>query len=217
MRLSFLGLILILMVTSCVAKNKPMKRCRGYNPDTEEVSKIVIEYGRELEDTHNLFLYNSHCVFDEKVRKIRIDFTSQASIELCEGRQVLVDTVEGYLKRFNEHSILRGKFNNRPIRPENLEIHITYQSFFNKFVDSEYLAYIIMENGTSFFYSSELNVPHTDVWMQKVEPYLKTKQFADIKAQAEVPYDEREREESESSLEDERYYFSGDSTGALIH
>lgn len=216
MRLSFLTLLLAIAVTSCVVKAKPVQRCPTYHPDTEEISKIVIEYGREIEEKLGLFLYNSHCVFDDKVKKIRVDFTSQASVELCQGRQVLVDVVEGYLKRLKDHSVLRKKFNNRPISAEDLEIHITYQSFFNKYVDPEYLAYIIMENGTSYFYSSELNIPHTDVWMQKVEPYYKTKQFTTIKSQAEVPYTENE-EEGGSSLQEERYFLPGAATGALIH
>lgn len=202
-----LSLLLILsFLTGCAPKPQPIKRC-SYNPDTEDVTEVVITYARDLRDSHELFLYNSLAYYDGDILKVRIDFTSQMSVELCEAREILYDVVEGYVERFRDHMNLRGAFANHPITYKDLEIHITFESYFNKFVDPAYMAYIILEKGTSFFYSSELNIDYTDKWLQKVEPYFKTRQFVRFSREAEEFH--KNEEEEKTSLEEERFYIQG--------
>ncbi len=197
------GSLFLLAAPACTPKPAPTVRCRGYSPDAEDISEIVIDYARDLQEKHRLYLYDSRVIFDEKIQKIRIDFTSQASILLCEGREVLFDVVEGYLKRLDEHVTIRGKFN-RPLTARDLEIHITYQSYFNSYIDPEFLAYIIMDDGWSFFYSSELNESFTDKWMQKVEPYFKTHQFATFQRQTAARFEEESLKDKATALAEDR-------------
>jgi len=218
MRLSFLGLILVLVLssTSCTPRRSgdsrlpgastKRLRCPEGSVDSSEVSKIAIEFGRELEDEHRLFLYNSWVTFNGDIKKIRIDFTSQANIELCEAREVLVDVIEGYLARLQDHAVVRNYFSNAPITEKDLDIHITYKSFFNKFVDPGYISYIILEDGWSYFYSGELNDPYTDIWMQKVEPYSKTRQFVMFRRDAEAPYIEKKNLPKKTTLGEDRFF-----------
>jgi hypothetical protein len=207
----------LIFITGCTPKKpRPLTRC-GYNADSEEITNVIISYSRELKDSHRLFLHDSRVIFDDKIKKVRVDYTSQQSVELCEAREILVDVTEGLIDRFRNHVELRSAFNNRPISPQDLEIHITFESFFNKYVDPAYMAYIILENSWSFFYSSELNMAFTDIWMQKVEPYYKTKQFVTFSREAEIPYiDAGADDEKESALEDERLYFFGPQSSSLI-
>lgn len=219
----FIALLLILTaVTGCRGgssgdKADILKRS-PYNPDTEEITRVVITFARDLEEDYDLFLYNSHAVIDESgtIKKVRIDFTSQMSIELCEARAMLVDVVEGYLERFRDHSILRGVFGHRPVSIEDLEIHITFESYFNKYVDPTYTAYIILENGMSFFYNSELNAPYTDIWMQKVEPYFKTKQIVTFRREAEIPYEKHDETLEERLLDEERLYIKSSPSSSVM-
>lgn len=206
MRLGFIWMFCFLAFLGCTPKPATLVRTQ-YSPETEDVTRIVITYARELEEKYGLFLYDSRVLFDDKINKVRIDFTSQKSIMLCEAREWLVDVVEGYVHQFREDSILRTKFHNRPISYEDLEIHITFESYFNRYVDPTYTAYIILENGWSYFYGSELNIAYTDLWMQKVEPYFKTRQFVYYSREAEIPYEEaKEQEKRDKLLSDERVY-----------
>lgn len=219
------ALLILLSFTFVGCKPKPMKSKKGkpsrperievQTPESEAITRIVITYARELEDTHNLFLYNSHVVFDDTIKKIRIDFTSQMSVELCEARKILVDIVEGYLKMLQGNNILRDSFEDKPVGPEILEIHVTFTSYFNKHVDFTYTSYIILEDGMAFFYNSELNAPFTDIWMKKIEPYEKTKQIVTFREEAELYY-EKEHEEKPRALEEERLYIKTNRAGSVI-
>lgn len=200
MRLGFIWMFCMMSLMGCARMaTKPDLLVRtGYSPETEDATRIVITFARELEEKYGLFLYDSRVIFDDRIRKVRIDFTSQKSIDLCEAREWLVDVVEGYVDQFREHSILRNKFHNHPMSYEDLEIHITFESFFNKYVDPTYTAYIILQDGWSYFYDAELNAPYTDLWMQKVEPYFKTRQFVYFRREAEIPYEEAKENEARS-------------------
>lgn len=216
MRLILSFLSIMLFFSGCTPKAKPMTRC-GYSPESEEITNIIISVSRELQEEHDLFLYDSRVIFDEKIKKIRIDYTSQQSVELCEAREILVDIVDKMNERLNGHATLRAAFSHRPSSYRDLEIHVTFESFFNKFVDPSYMAYIILENGWSFFYSSELNISYTDVWMQKVEPFYKTQQFVKFSREAEIPYtDSSEKEKDQKVLDEERLYLNQSVTNALF-
>lgn len=212
-RVFILGLIVLITLGGCVRKEPPLVRCRELTPDAVDVSKVVIEYARELQDTHRLFLYDSRIISDGKINKIRIDFTSMANVEMCEARKALVDVVEGYIKRFRNHVFLNTSFWSRPITARDFEIHITYRSYFNRYVDPEYVAYTILEDGWSYFYNSELNNAFSDIWMQKVEPYYETRMFTDFKEEAEAQHHDEHLDVNKKVLEDERFF---DKQEALI-
>lgn len=174
--------------------------------DSEEMTRLVITYAVELEHKYHLNLEKSRFFYDEKIKKVRLDFSSQNVVELCEAREQLVDIIDGYLKRINEHVVLRSELESYPFTPKELEVHITYESYFVAYVDPMYVSCVIQEGGTSFFYNGELEEPHSDIWSQKVEPYAKTQQFVYFRREAEVPYIEAEKEkERQSYLKEERF------------
>lgn len=218
MRSLFCILTTLIFITGCTPK-KPERitRC-PYNADSELLTEQIINFSRELRDSHSLFLYDSRVIIDNGVfKKIHIDYTSQRSIELCEAREVLVDIVEGLMDRIRNHVELRSAFGNRPVTPQDFDIQVTYQSYHNKYVDPTYMAYILLQDSWSFFYSSELNMAFTDVWMQKVEPYYKTKQFVRFSREAEESYlDVGDEKKDEKALENDRLYLFGTQSGSLI-
>lgn len=155
------------------------KQCQG-KVDNEEMTKIVLSYARDLKKEYKLKLHDSRMMYNDTIYKLRLDFTSQQISDLCEARFILVDIVEGYLKRINENSILRGQIANRPFGPMNLEVHVTFTSFYVKYDDPMYVQSIILEDGTSFFFNAELDNRTSEYWHKRIEPYSKTLQIVNI-------------------------------------
>lgn len=208
MRYSFFSLFLISLTCCAVPQNNHILNTRVESnlPTSEALTFLTVEFSRELLSKHRLSLYNtSVCYSDGEIKTLRLDYISQASVELKEGRDVLVDVVEGYLDRINSDPDLSLAFSNTPVTVENLDIHITYQSYFNKYVDFEYLAYIILERGISFFYSSELNMDYTDYWMKKIEPYYRTFQISNFQRDIELSY-KKDSIQSNEILSNDRLY-----------
>lgn len=209
MRYSSLGLFFLIALTCCAAPQDSVitvPRVRENLPTSEDLTLLTIDFSRELLNKHRLVLYDTAITYEDRgIKKLRLDYISQASVELKEGRDVIVDVAEGFLDRINSHPSLNGAFIDGPANVENLDIHITYQSFFNKYVDNEYLAYIILERGMSFFYSSELNMDYTDYWTKKIEPYFRTLQISNFQRDVELSYKPTVNE-SEEILSGDRLY-----------
>jgi len=194
----------LLLFSGCVTKTRYLGKW-VHKIDSEELSEVVIRFAVHLEHERNLYLEHSRVFFDDKIEKLRLDFSSQDIIELCRAREDLVYVVEGLLKRINEHMLLRGQLAHRPFTAKDLDIHITYESYHARYVNPMYIGYTILENGRSYFYTSELNTRGTDYWQRRTELYSKTREFARFYAEAEAPYIERAKEEAEiKHLRDER-------------
>lgn len=160
------------------------KKCAGIVED-EEITRIVLAYERDLKAKYKLKLYDSRIYYSDEVGvyKLRLDFTTMQIVELCEARFMLVDIVEGYLSRINNNILLRGDLSHRPFSPMNLEVHVTFESFYVIDVDPMYIGFIIMEEGTSFFYNAELDNRISEYWHKRIEPYSKTLQIVNIERQ----------------------------------
>lgn len=210
MRTVYSILAACILMSGCACEKSEPKNCTPLtqceeNPVGAKISEIVILFSKNLEETHKLFLYNSRAIFDGTIKKIRVDYTSQKSVELCEAREILVDIVEGLLSLFDAE--LFWAFKDGTVTPQELEIHVNFTSYFNKYVDPSYTSYIILQNSESFFYTSELDYPFTDAWMQKVEPYYKTKQFVTFSREAECVHKEEGDENTKKKIwENERFY-----------
>lgn len=188
-RLIALSLLVItaLSLTSCRPTRQhhqklggPWDRaCQG-KVDNEEMTKIVLTYARDLKKQYKLKLHDSRMYYNDNIYKLRLDFTSQQITELCEARFLLVDIVEGYLKRINDNSILRGQIADRPFTAKNIEVHVTFTSFYVKFDDPMYVQAIILEDGTAFYFNAELEQRTSEYWHKRIEPYSKTLQIVNI-------------------------------------
>ena len=160
------------------------KKCSGIIED-EAITRIVLAYSRELKTKYKLKLHDAVTYYSDEVGmyKLRLDFTTMQIVELCEARFLLVDIVEGFLSRINNNILLRGDLSHRPFSPMNLEIHVTFESFYVLHVDPMYIGFIILEEGTSFFYNAELDDRLSEYWHKRIEPYHKTLQIVNIERQ----------------------------------
>ncbi|CRX38750.1 hypothetical protein [Estrella lausannensis] len=182
-----LFVITALSLTSCRPTRQHQQRLGGPwdkvcqdRVDNEEMTKIVLTYARDLKKQYKLKLHDSRMYYNDSIYKLRLDFTSQQISDLCEARFVLVDIVEGYLKRINENSILRGQIANRPFSANNIEVHVTFTSFYVKLDDPMYVQSMILEDGTAFFFNAELGQRTSEYWHKRIEPYSKTLQIVNI-------------------------------------
>lgn len=157
------------------------KACHGV-VENAAMTRIVLSYERELKQKYKLKLHDSRMYYNDEVGiyKLRLDFTTMQIMELCEARFMLVDIVEGYLSRINNNILLRQDLSHRPFSPMNLEIHVTFESFYIIYVDPMYIGFVIMEDGTSYFYNAELNFRVSDYWHKRIEPYSKTLEIVTI-------------------------------------
>lgn len=155
------------------------RACQGV-VDNEEMTRVVLTYAAELKKKYKLKFHDGRMYYADDIYKLRLDFTTQQILELCPARHLLVDIVEGYLSRINENAILKGQISNRPFTAMNLEVHVTFTSFYIRFVDPMYIQWIILEDGTSYFFNAELGERTSDYWHKRIEPYNKTLQIVNI-------------------------------------
>lgn len=205
--LSFFLLSSLVFSSGCCLKKRPPRGCAGCYPtlipagpwdkrlpggpwdracqgivDNEEMTRVVMTYAAHLKDQYKLKLHDGRMYYNAEkgIYKLRLDFTSMQIVELCLARHILVDIVEGYLTRINENSILRGEISNRPFSVMNMEVHVAFESFYVRYVDPMYIQWIILEDGTSYFFNAELGERTSDYWHKRIEPYIKTLQITNI-------------------------------------
>lgn len=70
---------------------------------------VVFGWGTQLHYDRDLLLKCSCVVFNDKVKKIKMQFVTQAILELQEARELLVYIVEGLLSRVNGHVGFQNK------------------------------------------------------------------------------------------------------------
>lgn len=207
-------LILLLFLTSCcyvpewMAPYPPWETLPKAKPviHTEEATHIVQEFTVELLHEKNLHLERAKTCYDENgIQRIQMEFITQDLIELCEARKLIVDITESMLAKLNQDTILGPEFANFPIRPENLELYITYESYYGKYVDPRYILWICLEDGEVTFYTWELAYDANRCWSCKTESYATSREIVVYQREAESKYEET-HQPKKSAFGPERYY-----------
>jgi len=150
----------------------------GY--DSPEMDMIVIAHAQKAKEKYEMILENAKTCFDDsgKIRHVRLHYSSQQIIELEEARDQLVFVVDGLLEKINSNPIVNTMLLHRPFTSKDLEVHITYESYYGLHVDPNKVAHTIEEQGVSFFYNAELDGRNSDYWGKRIEPYFKTRRFS---------------------------------------
>ncbi|MBA3817030.1 MAG: hypothetical protein H0X29_11040 [Parachlamydiaceae bacterium] len=213
MRFIFL-MLLTLVLTSCsaipdwMAPTPPWKRVKKVIPviHSEEATSVVQRYAVQMEYENNLHLEHAKtCYNEEGITKIQLEFITQDLIELCDARKLIVDMTENFLGKLNQDTILGPEFAAFPMRPENLEIYIVYESYFGKYVDPRYLYWINLEEGTVSFYTWELKYDANRCWKCKKEAYGTSREIVLYQHAAELEYEDL-NPPKKSAFGSERYY-----------
>ncbi len=168
----------------------------------EPVSEVVLRYATELKHEKELELTDSRIIYDDTLRRIRLDFVSQKIMELCEARMTLVDIVENLLERLNSNGNATEQTLKRHFDYYDLEIYIHYESYFISFIDPMYISWITLCNGISSFYSGEVFLERLDSWRARSEEYYKSRLFVSVMRDSEKEY-----EKTHPKPLDEKPYF----------
>lgn len=170
----------------------------------EEVTRIVQEFAEEMKEEKDLSLEHAYTCYDNSIRTVQLQFISQDLIELCEARELIVDMTERLLAKLNQDPILGPDLSNFPFRPSNLEIYITFESYFGKYVDPMYIMWICMEDNSIYFYTFDLLYSPNRCWHVKHESYPTSREIVVYQREAEQKYEETHKIKP-SAFGSERY------------
>jgi hypothetical protein len=142
--------------------------------DNEEAINTVQVFAQKMKYEHDLFLEDSVVYFDESIHRFRLDFSTQNIMTLCQGRVLIVDLVEDFLSFLNGNGALLA---NRKTEffPGDVEIYITFTSFYSVYNDINRLGLITMRNGLTHFFSRSTFDFDRDHWKRRSEFYWQSR------------------------------------------
>lgn len=165
--------------------------------DSEEFSYLVINYSAKMKAEHRLNLEDSWICYDDDVKKLYLRYSSQAILEFCEARLLMVEFVEGLLERLNHHNLLRYELAHYPFTYEDLDVKINFESFHGRYVDPLYIGQAWLQKGCVRYFAFERKDPEADWDHHRIEPYAKSREFALIKKAADLPFMKKEEEKKD--------------------
>lgn len=188
--LLFTTCFLLLSSTSCTHWFRAPPPIPAEVFDSAEVTSVVQEFSVEVEHEKNMHLQKAHTYFNNGIHTIALEFISQSLIEMCDARKLIVDMTESLLGKLNQDYILGPEFSNFPFRPSNLEIYITFESFFGRYVDPYYIAWIGMEDGHISYYIFDPLDNSKNCWHGRHEAYATSREIVVYERQAEQKFEE---------------------------
>lgn len=139
----------------------------------EPVADVVLRYATELKYEKELNLMDSRIVYDDSLRRVRLDFVSQHISELCDARMLLVDIVEELLKRLNASAEARNQVVKRHFDYFDLEIYIHYESYYILYTDPMCISWITLHDGITSFYAGDVSLYYLDKWHARSRSILR--------------------------------------------
>lgn len=173
--------------------------------DSTEVSRVIITYSEKLRFEKRLHLEDSVIYYEDRINRIRLDYSSMDGLNLWEGRALLVDVVEEFLDRINGNGLIYPHLSKTPMTASNLEIYITFPSFHNKYIEPQTIGLITLRKGIANYFATNAIDCDTDCWQRRSEYYFQSKNFTEFKRQGEALYKPFETEK-QSKFEEERYF-----------
>lgn len=188
-KVAILWMLLAAVICSCQPK------IVGEGPwikkiDSDELSSIIINFALKMKIDKHLELEDSWASYDDHVNRLCVQFTSQRTLTLYDARLLLVELVEDLLYRLNHNSLTSFELA-QPFTAHNLDIKITFESYYGRYIDGLYIGLIWLQAGCVHFYAFDRRDPSLngiDWDHHRFEPYTKSKQLALIKRQADLPY-----------------------------
>lgn len=190
MRIIFWMMVFGLVLTGCQPKTVPqgpwVKKI-----DSEEMTRLVLNYSKELKIRRALDLEDSWVSYDDSIKKICLEYSSQRLLTLEEARLLMVELVEGFLERLNNNAFLSYELETFPFTADNLSVRINFESFFGMYVDILYIGQVWLQAGCVDFYAFDRKIDGIDWDHHRFEPYTKSREIALLKKEADLPYMER--------------------------
>lgn len=187
---AFLLMFLAAILTSCqtrvVGKGPWVKKI-----DSEEMSKIVINFSTKMKIDKHLELEDSWTAYDDYITKICLQYSSQRVLTVYDARLLMVELVEEFLYRLNNNTVVSYELDHFPFTADDLDVKITFESFYGRFIDELYVGLAWLQAGCVHFYAFDrknYSLIGIDWNHDRFEPYTKSRELALIKRQADLPY-----------------------------
>jgi hypothetical protein len=159
--------------------------------DSEALSSIVINFATKMKIDKHLELEDSYAAYDNYITKICLSFSSQRLLTVYDARLLLVEVVEEFLYRLNNHNIIGYELGHFPFTARDLDVKINFESYYGLYIDELYVGLAWLQAGCSHFYAfdrKDSSLNGIDWNNDRFEPYRKSRELALIKKQADLPY-----------------------------
>lgn len=157
--------------------------------DVPAVSRLMAFYAADMYDKHRLELEDSCVLRDENaIYRFNISFSSQRLLNLCDVRLLLVQVVDDFIDRVNNHAVLSFQLDSFPLTANNVDLNINFESFFGLYVDPLYIGKAQLWDSGSYFYAFNNKNLNADWSSYKYELYTKSRELALFKLEADLPY-----------------------------
>lgn len=183
--------ILLIVLTGCCAltsSNSTGMPNMVQMIDADELSRAIIRYTTKLKRERGLNLEDSNVYYTNCSERIRLVLSSQKIYEIREARDEIVDVVEGLLYTINQNPIIRTDLCGQYFTSDNLEIYISYESYFGEYIDPFYVGWTSLDQGLVCFYMFSLKEYYYDRWHSRIEPYTKSLLFSNAQREADIIY-----------------------------
>jgi hypothetical protein len=188
--LAILLMVLAAFMTSCQTSTV------GSGPwvqkiDSEELSRIVINFSTKMKIEKHLELEDSWAAYDDYITKICLQYTSQRLLTVYDARLLMVELVEELLYRLNNNTIISFELDHFPFTARDLDVKISFESFYGRYIDEQYVGLVWLQAGCVDFYAfdrKDKSLNGIDWDHHRFEPYSKSRELALIKKEADLPY-----------------------------
>lgn len=188
--LAILWMIAAILLTGCQRQMAPagpwVKKI-----DSEELSRIVINFSTKMKVYKHLELEDSWASYDDYVTKLCLRYTSQRLLTVYDARLLMVELVEDLLNRLNNNQIISFELDHFPFTANDLDVRIDFESFHGRYIDEQYVGLVWLQAGCVDFYAfdrKDRSLNGIDWDHHRFEPYSKSKELALLKKQADLPY-----------------------------
>jgi hypothetical protein len=155
--------------------------------DSEEASRLVIFFSNEMKERFGLELEDSRMTYDDDIRRFYLEYSSQKLMTVYDARLMLVELVEEFLRRVNNHSVLSFELECFPLTARDVEVKINFESFYGLYADPLYVGQVWLNCGCVRFYAFDRKNNDIDWDHHRFEPYFKSRELALIKKEADTP------------------------------
>lgn len=160
--------------------------------DSEELSRIVINFSVKMKIDKHLELEDSWAAYDEDgVFKVCLRYSSQRLLTLYDARLLLVEVVDEFLYRLNNNTIVGFELDHFPFTAKDLDVRLNFESYYGRYIDELYIGMAWLQCGCAHYYAYDRKNPSLngiDWDHHRFEPYSKSRELALIKKMADLPY-----------------------------
>jgi hypothetical protein len=158
------------------------------------VTEAVMRQSALFQKSHHLRFEDASAYWSEgSLIGVRVIYSTMDILDFCPARELLVDVVEGLTGALGES--FEG------FSPDQLEIYISFESYFTRYVDPYYVSWIKLYDGIGYFYMGTLQDYHNDWWHQRMEVYSDSLNFVNI--QREINAEQAaQKAKTEKSIEE---------------